>query len=154
MKLYARFKDMEQSWLDLMPKDITDEISHQLTKNSRKELHVELQAELLQDVPGEGVWVDKPTLYHALALQVHDQMTSGRCNASIIKHWVAGLELDVFERIALNSVLDVWRDQSQLAYIVSRDKKLYPLDYYVMNFISMLPYQSLLCLKQWLNDLP
>ena len=147
-------KNMEQIWLDLMPKDVMNEISHQLAHSLRQDLHVELQAELLQDVPGEGVWVDEPTLYHALALQVHDQMTNYRCNANIIKHWVEGLELDVFERIALNSVLDAWRDQLQLAYIVSRDKKLYPLNYYVMSFICMLPYQSLLCLKQWLNDLP
>ena len=145
---------MGSNWLDVLPRDVSDEISHQLARSLRQDLHVELQAELLQDVPGEGVWVDKPTLYHALALQVHDQMTGYRCNANIIKHWVEGLELDVFERIALNSVLDAWRDQLQLAYIVSHDKKLYPLDYYVMSFISMLPYQSLLSLKCWLNDLP
>ena len=52
---------MEQNWLDLMPADVTNEITHQYARSVREDLHAELRAELLREIPGEGVWVDNPT---------------------------------------------------------------------------------------------
>ena len=145
--------DMESSWLDVMPKDVTNEIAHQLARSLREDIHTELRAELLQELPGDGVWVDNPTLYHRLALDVQcclKQMSQRELY--FITHWVGTLELDIFERLGLESVLGAWRQQLQLTYILSHEKKeTNAPTYYCMSFINMLPYQTLLDLKRLLN---
>ena len=157
---------MEQNWLDLMPADVTNEITHQYARSVREDLHAELRAELLREIPGEGVWVDNPTLYHRLALDVYSQieMIDAR-DVDFIIPWLDTLELDIFERIGLESVLVAWQEQLQLTYNISYQKKrikgprYYAINftntrcpgYYAMSFINMLPYQSLLSLKHFLN---
>ena len=145
--------DMESSWLDIMPKDVTNEIAHQLARSLREDIHTELRAELLQEIPGDGVWVDNPTLYHRLALDVQSYMKHmSQRELYFIKRWVETLELDIFERIGLESVLGAWQEQLRRTYILSHEKKRTnaPI-YYSMSFINMLPYQTLLDLKRLLN---
>ena len=145
---------MEPNWLDLMPKDITNEITCQLAHSLRKDLHIELQTELLQEIPGEGVWVDNPTLYHHLALEVESHLQRmNPLELDFMTPWLETLELDIFERIGLESVLGAWREQLQRTYIVSREKKRTDGPaFYSMSFINMLPYQTLLDFKRFLNE--
>ena len=145
--------DMEPNWLDIMPKDVVNEITHQFARSLRKDLHAELQAELLQEIPGQGVWVDNPTLYHCLAIEVesHIRQINPR-ELDFISPWLDTLELDIFERIGIESVLGAWREQLRLTYIVSHEKKRNNAPaYYSMSFINMLPYQTLLDFKRYLN---
>ena len=106
---------MEPSWLDLMPADVTNEITHQYARSLREDMHTELRAELLQEIPSERVWVDNPTLYHRLALYIYSQIEIiDARDVDFIIPWLDTLELDMFERIGLESVLVAWQEQLQL----------------------------------------
>jgi len=145
---------MATNWLDILPHDVKGVVETELVKNHMEDLMADLRAELLQDIPGDDVWVDNPTLYHRLVLDLREQIIerADRMPKDVIKQWAENLELDIFDRMGVNAVLDVWQDQQQQAsYIQCSEKKKKMYTYYITSFLNILPYQSLLSLRRFLH---
>jgi len=145
---------MATNWLDILPHDVKDVVETELAKNHMEDLMADLRAELLQDIPGDDVWVDNPTLYHRLVLELREQIIerTDHMPKDIIKQWAEDLELDIFDRMGVNAVLDVWQDQQRRAsYIQCSEKKKKIYMYYITSFLNILPYQNLLSLRRFLD---
>lgn len=139
---------MATNWLDILPHDVMDVVKTELAKNHKIEMLAELKSELLQDIPGDNVWVETPTMYHELVLKLNHFLTSYHDPIKIVKPWAETLELDIFERIGLNAILNTWQEHNLYPYFTTYPEKNSKINtYYIMSFLNMLSYQTLLSFK-------
>lgn len=141
---------MSQTWLDMLPLDTHENIQHQLARLRRTDVHLELCAELLQDIPCAPVPPEDRTAYHRLVDSIGDMLWSASAPQRLIEPWARTLDADTFERIAVHAVLAAWTDQLALTCCTHRAEKNKQITYCAMSLLNLFDYQTLLSLRRHL----
>ena len=141
---------MATTWLDILPYEIIEMIQEEVTRQHKQDLLQELKVELLQDIPGDNVWVNKPTMFHSIVVNLTELIMEHKNQIYTIKQWVETLELDIFEYACINCVLNLWQEQQETACYTMELEKKERYCYFIKVFLNMFSYQYLVSLRRFL----
>lgn len=149
------------NYWDILPCEIQAKIVTMATEINKQDLNIEIQVELLQELPSKNMWVSNPTMYQTLITELHEVMYQMHQNnlympVQVMKDWTQILDTsnDVYLVLSIKSVLNTWKEHEQTRHLDNIYHKSYLVEmneFYFTNFMMLFTYQDLLSLKKFIT---